>query len=42
MVSYLLRVNKDTYEKLKQIAKDENRSINGLINHLIRKYLKGE
>ena len=40
MVKFLLRINKDTYEKLKQIAKNEDRSVNSLINHLIKKQIE--
>jgi hypothetical protein len=30
----------DTYEKLKKVAIDDNRSINGLIVKFIKEYLK--
>ena len=40
MVKFLLRINEDVYEKLKQIAKEEDRSLNWIINDLIKKNLE--
>ena len=33
-------IEKELYKKLKQIAKDENRSISAQINYIIKKYIK--
>lgn len=34
-----LRLNEETYEKLKTLADIENRSLNNLVEHIIKKYL---
>ena len=39
MTKTLLRINDEVYEKLKEVAKKETRSINGMIVHIITKYL---
>lgn len=40
MTKTLLRISDDAYEKLKEVAKEENRSINRMIVHIITQYLK--
>lgn len=40
MAEFLLRLPDDLYEKLREIAKREDRCINGQITHIIRKHIK--
>lgn len=39
MTSTNLRISADSYEKVKEIAKEEHRSINQMLVHIIEKYL---
>lgn len=39
-VTLSLRLNEDIYEKIKEIAEDEKRSINGEINYILEKYIE--
>lgn len=40
MVIFNLRIGKDLYKQLRQAAEDEDRSINGMLLHIIKQYLK--
>lgn len=40
MVRYVLRIDKETYERLRTLGFKEERSICWLINDAVRKYLK--
>ncbi len=40
MEVFCLRIGKDLYKRLRQAAKDEDRSINGMILHIIKKYFE--
>lgn len=37
-----LRIDKELYEKLKEIAAEEERSINSMIVYIIKKYLENK
>lgn len=41
-VALTLRLTEELYEKLKEIAEKEKRSINGEINFIIEKYIEEE
>jgi hypothetical protein len=40
MAEFLLRIPDDFYQTLKEIAKQEDRSINGQILHIIKKFIE--
>ena len=40
MAEFLLRLPDDLYQTLKEIAKKEDRSINGQILHIIKKFIQ--
>lgn len=40
MVIFNLRIGKALYDKLRQAASDEDRSINGMLLHIIKKYFE--
>jgi hypothetical protein len=40
MAEFLLRLPDDLYQTLKEIAKHEDRSINGQIIHIIKKFIQ--
>ena len=40
MVNTQLRIGEELWKKLKKIALEEERSINGEINYIIRKYIE--
>lgn len=42
MEQFTLRINKDDLEKVKAIAKEQDRSVNYIISQIIYKSLKGE
>ena len=39
MTTTTLKISSEAYEKLKEVAKEENRSINKMMVHIITKYL---
>lgn len=39
MVVFNLRLGKELYKKIRQLAADEDRSINGMLLHIIKKYI---
>lgn len=39
---FTLRINKKTKEEIEKIAKKENRSINNMIEMILKKYIKKE
>ena len=39
---FTLRINKKTKEEIEKIAKKENRSINNMIEIILKKYIKKE
>jgi hypothetical protein len=39
MEVFCLRIGKDLYKRLRQAAREEDRSINGMLLHIIKKYL---
>lgn len=39
-VTLSLRLKEEIYEKIKNIAEEEKRSINGEINYILEKYIK--
>lgn len=41
MEQFTLRINKDDLEKVKSIAKEQDRSINYVIAEIIAKFLRG-
>lgn len=41
MEQFTLRINKDDLEKVKAIAKEQDRSINYVIAEIISKFLRG-
>ena len=40
MAKTLIRMSEDIYSKLKEVAKQESRSINGMMVYIIKEYLK--
>lgn len=40
MVVFNLRIGKDLYKRLRQAAADEERSINGMLLYIIKKYFE--
>ena len=40
VIKYLLRMDAEVYDKLQDAAEKEDRSVNSLINTIIKKYLK--
>ena len=41
MEQFTLRINKDDLEKVKAIAKEQDRSVNYVISEIISKFLRG-
>jgi hypothetical protein len=39
MAEFLLRISDDLYQALKQIAKQENRSVNSQLIYIIKKFI---
>lgn len=39
-IAQTVRLDEDIHEKLRKIAFDERRSINNLINYILRKYIE--
>lgn len=40
MQRFHMYIDKDVKKKIEEIAKEENRSLNNLINHIVKAYIK--